>query len=234
MSYAFRASLADWNGMVLILYELCGANDLRFSPFCWRTRLALIHKGLEFETVPVKFTEKHKIEFSGQDKVPVINDYGTVVSDSWLIAEYLEDTYPERPALFSGSRGRHYAKMTNDWMDRLNPLILRAIILDIYEKLDPLDKVYFRKSREARFGMKLEKLHQKLEDSKSEFHDAMAPMRAHLMDRPYVSGSTPAYGDFSVFGSIRWMDLCGADFLLAETDPISDWYTRLNAHVEIR
>ena len=224
------ATLADWNNMAVILYELCGSENLRFSPFCWRTRLALIHKGLEFETVPVKFTEKHKIEFSGQDKVPVINDNGTVVSDSWIIAEYLEDTYPERPALFPGSRGHHYAKMTNDWIDRLNPLILRAIILDIYEKLDPPDKLYFRKSREARFGMTLENFHQKLEDSKSEFHDAMAPMRAHLMDRPFVSGRAPAYSDFSVFGSIRWMDLCGAYFLLAEDDPISDWYSRLNAH----
>ena len=35
------------------VWELCGADKKRvFSPFCWATRLAVIHKGLEYETVP--------------------------------------------------------------------------------------------------------------------------------------------------------------------------------------
>ena len=35
------------------VWELCGAEKERvFSPFCWATRLAVIHKGLECETVP--------------------------------------------------------------------------------------------------------------------------------------------------------------------------------------
>ena len=56
--------------MALVLYELCGAADLRFSPYCWRTRLALEHKGIGYETVPVLFTDKPKIAFSGQKRVP--------------------------------------------------------------------------------------------------------------------------------------------------------------------
>jgi hypothetical protein len=37
--------------MARTLYDLAGADpDLRFSPYCWRTRLALAHKGLEVET----------------------------------------------------------------------------------------------------------------------------------------------------------------------------------------
>ena len=35
------------------VWELCGADKARvFSPFCWATRLAVLHKGLECETVP--------------------------------------------------------------------------------------------------------------------------------------------------------------------------------------
>jgi glutathione S-transferase len=45
--------------MSMILYDLAGADpDLRFSPFCWRTRFALAHKGLPVETIPWRFTEK--------------------------------------------------------------------------------------------------------------------------------------------------------------------------------
>ena len=41
------------------LFELCGEDrDIRFSPFVWRVRLALAHKGLAYDCVPVRFLEK--------------------------------------------------------------------------------------------------------------------------------------------------------------------------------
>ena len=90
---------------------------LRFSPYCWRTRLALAHKGLEVETIPWRFTEKEALAFSGQGRVPVIRDGDRVVQDSWAIAEYLEDSYPDRPSLFGGATGRAHARFINAWAD---------------------------------------------------------------------------------------------------------------------
>ena len=40
--------------MARLLYDLCADNDLRFSPFCWRVKLALAHKGLDYQTEPVR------------------------------------------------------------------------------------------------------------------------------------------------------------------------------------
>jgi len=58
---------------VLVLYDLCaGDADRRFSPYCWRVRMALRHKNLAFDTVPIRFSDKPLIAFSGQDKVPVL------------------------------------------------------------------------------------------------------------------------------------------------------------------
>lgn len=219
--------------MAVILYELCGADNLRFSPFCWRTRLALRHKKIQYKTIPVKFTEKYKLKFSNQDRVPVLNDSGTIISDSWAIAKYLEDAYSGSPALFPGSRGELYAKMTNDWMDKLNPIIHRSIITNIYEKLDPPDKKYFRQSREARFGTSLEQIQLTFEESKETLYDALSPLRAHLMDRPFVSGSAPAYSDFSVFGTFRWIELVNAFSLISDNDLIYDWYARMRLHMNI-
>jgi glutathione S-transferase len=69
--------------MAITLYDLAGAEaDRRFSPFCWRTRLALAHKDLAVETVPWRLTETDKIAFSSQGKVPVIVDGGKTVYDS--------------------------------------------------------------------------------------------------------------------------------------------------------
>ena len=90
--------------MTIVMHDLAGADPaLRFSPYCWRTRMALAHKGLAVETIPWRFTEKDALAFSGQGRVPVIRDGDRVVSDSWAIAEYLEDAYPDRPSLFGGA-----------------------------------------------------------------------------------------------------------------------------------
>ena len=41
------------------LFELCGADpELVFSPYCWRVRLALAHKGLDWQSRPIRFTDK--------------------------------------------------------------------------------------------------------------------------------------------------------------------------------
>jgi hypothetical protein len=53
------------------LYDLAGAeSDRRFSPYCWRIRLALEHKQQAVETLPWRFTEKEEIAFSGQWPYP--------------------------------------------------------------------------------------------------------------------------------------------------------------------
>ena len=45
--------------MGLQLYDLAGAEpERRFSPYCWRTKLALMHKSLPFDTIPWRFTDK--------------------------------------------------------------------------------------------------------------------------------------------------------------------------------
>ena len=101
--------------MTIKLYELAGAEDnRRFSPYCWRIRFALEHKQLEFETVACRFTDKHVIAFSGQDKVPVLVDGDEIVSDSWAIACYLEQTYPDRPSLFGGPAGQALSRFYVD------------------------------------------------------------------------------------------------------------------------
>ncbi|HCI47115.1 MAG TPA: glutathione S-transferase, partial [Rhodospirillaceae bacterium] len=45
--------------MTIKLYDLAGEDAaLRFSPFCWRTKMALKHKGLPFETEAWHITGK--------------------------------------------------------------------------------------------------------------------------------------------------------------------------------
>ncbi len=91
--------------MAIKLFELVEGNACRPSPYCWRSRMALAHKGLETEFIPVGFTEKDTLAFSGQSLVPVLVDGETAITDSWHIACYLDEAYPDRPSLFGGDIG---------------------------------------------------------------------------------------------------------------------------------
>ena len=116
--------------MAIKLYDLAGAEEhRRFSPFCWRTKMALAHKGLAFETIPWHFTEKPVIAAHGSERVPVIIDNGRSVNDSWTIANYLEDTYPGLPSLFGGQGGRAAARFLNAWTDNVINVAIGPMIL---------------------------------------------------------------------------------------------------------
>ena len=68
------------------LYELALADGRSASPFVWRIRYALAHKGLSFESVPLGFTQI-PAAFNGRFKtVPVLESAGTQLAESWDIA----------------------------------------------------------------------------------------------------------------------------------------------------
>ena len=215
--------------MTITLYDLAGAEaDRRFSPFCWRTRLELAHKGLAVETVPWRFTEKDVLAPSKQGRVPVVVDGGKWISDSLVIADYLEATYPDRPSLFGGPAGRAATRFVQGWGDTvLHPAIARFVILDVWKHIDARDKDYFRKSREERFGMTLEAVQEGREDRLAAFRQALQPLRSLLEAQPFVGGERPLYGDYIVFGGFQWARNISDFKLLEPGDPVHAWRERM-------
>lgn len=212
------------------LYDLAGADEAcRFSPYCWRIVMALAHKELAFETVPVRFTDKPLIAFSGQDKVPVLRDErGRVVSDSWAIAKYLETTYPERASLFGGEQGRALTAFIRHWTERVvQTQLLPLIILDILAHLGPEDAAYFRRTREARFGRPLEEVAGGAAEKRAALKTSLSPLRATLVEQPFVAGQEPAFADYVVFGAFQWARVvCPRDVLDAD-DVVAAWRERM-------
>ncbi len=140
--------------MKRLLYDLAAGDEkIRFSPYCWRVKLALAHKNLSFETVPWHFTDKDVIAFSGQGKVPVLVDGQRVISDSQAIAEYLETAYPNEASLFGEAPARALTQFIKAWTeDVLHPAIAKIVLPDILVRLAPRDQPYFRETREKRLG----------------------------------------------------------------------------------
>jgi glutathione S-transferase len=211
------------------LFELAGAEpDRRFSPYCWRTKLALAHKGIAVDTIPWRFTDKDVIAMSGQGKVPVLVDGDKVVSDSWTIAQYLEDAYPDRPSLFGGAEALRVTRFINSWADAVvNAGLAPLLVTDIYAHLHEKDRLYFRESREKRFGMPLEKVSADRDTRVVGFRQSLEPARSILTAQPYLAGDRPLYADFILFGCFMWPRSISSFRLLAPDDPIYSWRERM-------
>jgi glutathione S-transferase len=214
---------------MLTLYELAGADPaLRFSPHCWKTRMALAHKGLDPERVAWRFTDKDMIAFSGQGLVPVLVDGDSVVSDSWQIALHLEQHYAHRPPLFGDAASVPLTRFINGWADTiLLPAIARVILRDIWTMLHEKDKDYFRTSREQRFGRTLEEVVADRPARMAEFKSALAPLRQLLRTQDFIAGAASAYADYCVFGMFMWARCSSGVEMLQPDDPVYGWRERL-------
>jgi glutathione S-transferase len=215
--------------LTIRFYDLAGADPAhRFSPYCWRTRLALAHKGLAYEAIPWRFTDRAAIAFSGQRTVPVLVDGETVVTDSAAIADYLEAQYPDRPSLFGGDAGRALTRFAADWTEQVVfPGIARSVVHEIWQHLAPEDQAYFRDSRETRFGMTLEAVTAEREARLPAFRQALAPLRKTVEAQPFLGGTAPRYADYVVFGAFQWGRMVSRFELLAADDPIWLWRERV-------
>ena len=215
--------------MTITFYDLAGGDGRRFSPFGWRVRMALAHKGLEAAAAVerVTFSQKDKLAFSGQELVPVIVDDGTVVPDSWQIALHLDRAHGQEPSLFAAT-GTNAARFFAAWTDsQLHPLIARCVVCDIPVVLDPADHAYFRRSREARFGTTLEAMAEGRDTARAELKRALYPVRKGVEAGGFLSGSSPGYADYAVFGAFMWARGVSGFRLLEEDDPVHAWRERM-------
>ena len=213
---------------MITLWELKGKDGRRYSMFSWRTKMALKHKGLDFESQPVLMSDKAAIAFSGGKTVPIVRDGERVVRDSWQIAEYLEDRYADRPSLFGGAIGRGMAQAFNTWADRtLLALLMPVIVADLHERIDAGDDAYFRKQFEGFLKSTLEEARARREESGKRLERQLEAWQAVLKRQPFVCGAAPAYGDYILFSLFQWARIASPQDIIAAGTPLDQWRGRM-------
>ena len=66
-----------------------------------------------------------------------------------------DNDYQERPLLPGGG-----TRFVNQWTDtQWHPALIRVVLKDIYDHVDPAHREYFRTTREQRFGMSIDAMH---------------------------------------------------------------------------
>ena len=213
---------------MLELWELGGRDDCRFSTFSWRARLALHHKGLAFAVHPVSVSDKAAIAFSGQDKVPILKHGDRVICNSWSIALYLEQEFPDRPSLFSGQVGETLTQVFNVWTDReLIPALIPHFMRDVLDCVNDADATHLRGQIESALKKSLEELAAEREKALSTFHRKLQPVRKALEKKNFLGGAAPAYADYILFGLLQWSRVTSPTPALEPGDAIAAWFERV-------
>jgi len=140
--------------------------------------------------------------------VPAIHHVptNTYMMDSVPIAQFLESTYPDPPVPLTSELGREIeakARAVAGTVFRTSVMPREMGILS------PRAQEYFRRTREASLGHRLEDLldPDKEEQSWNAAGDGMRAvgelMRTHKANGPFVLGARPSYTDFFIAGSLQ-------------------------------
>lgn len=213
----------------ITLYDLQLASGCTISPFVWRTKYALAHKGFDVDLVPGGFTGIAERTGGRSERVPVIVDDGEWVLDSWKIAEYLDEKYPDRPMLFEGPSMKELTRFLDAWLWKtaIGPWF-SCYILDYHDLSLPQDHAYVRHSRETMFlgGRKLEDVQAGREDRLPLVPPTLEPFRKLLRDTPWLGGDKPNFADYTALAVFLWTASVATTPPLTEDDPLRDWLDR--------
>ncbi|TIO85515.1 MAG: glutathione S-transferase family protein [Mesorhizobium sp.] len=214
--------------MTILFYDLVGHDAKRpFSPHCWKTKMALAHKGLDATKVPTRFLEVPKVEGGVSKTVPVIRNGERVVADSFAIALYLDEAYPERPTLFGGEGGKATARFIERWSQlTIHPYLMTVLLTDLHRMQDEANRAYFRESREQRLGKRLEEVVAGRDEGLAGFRASLEPLRSMLSYQPFIGGTSPLFADYIVFGALQWARVASPYQLLETGDGVAEWFER--------
>ncbi len=213
-------------GKTITLYDLQLRTGATISPFVWATKYALAHKGFEIDLVPGGFTGIVERTGGRSERLPVIVDDGKWVLDSWLIAEYLDETYPDRPNLLGGAAGKVAARFIESWLwaNVLSPW-MPNIVQDYRDMSLDVDREYITRTR-TRPGTTLEATQAGREDRLPLVPPKLEPLRAALRESPWLGGDKPSYTDYRALAVFLFMAAVATTPVLTDDDPIRGWVDR--------
>jgi glutathione S-transferase len=94
--------------------------DFKTSPNCQRVKVVLAEKNLSYDIVPIDLKKGEQktpeyLKLNPYGKVPVLTDDGTVLYESCIINEYLNEKYPNPPLMPGDLAKRAKARILIDY-----------------------------------------------------------------------------------------------------------------------
>ncbi|KAG1881189.1 hypothetical protein F4604DRAFT_1879717 [Suillus subluteus] len=209
----------------IIFYDIPSTLSVNaWSPNTWKTRYALNIKGVAYKTEWVEYPDIEALakkigapptstnaDGSPLYTLPIINDpnTGKVVSDSFLIAEYLDATYPSGTTLF--------------------PPGTKPLMVALEAVLNPSSEKYFRATREATYGKKIEEFSPAGAQRNADWAKAkegLVAVDGWLSKNgggKFVMGNTVTYADGILGAWLTWIKIANGESSAAWKD-FASWH----------
>ena len=192
--------------------------DFPSSPNCQRVKVVLAEKKLPYETVPVDLKKGDQkkpdyLKLNPYGKVPVIIDGATVLYESCIINEYLDEKYPE-PALMP----KDHAKKAK----------VRILIDYGMNHLDsPYQKIRMELTKDAK-----ERSQETIDKAKQDLKNLLQRLEREIGEQPYLAG------DFSLLDAAlipRFLRMEGMGVLPDPSMPrLSGWLKRMKDRPSVK
>ena len=187
-------------------------------PFCQKVRIVLAEKDLEYEKVLVDLRKQDQkspefLQLNPYGKVPVLLDEDTVVYDSTVINEYLDEEYPITPLMPEDSQARAQVRTLEDYCD--NSFIPPTTVL-LAQALKAEGE------RDA----------QRVEQAREELRRCLYFLREKLDGRHYLVGNLFTLADAAFAPRMIVLGRLGFEFEPALA-PVQQWVERLRARPSV-
>ncbi len=148
--------------------------DFPSSPNCQRVKVVLEEKKLAYETIRVDLRKNEQkepefLKLNPRGKVPVLVDGETVLYESRIINEYLEEEYPEPPLMPKEPARRAKIRLLMDYA--------------LTELIPPHQKL-----RQQMLKDENERDQAEVESAKRELIDMLQKFEQDPTDQPYLAG----------------------------------------------
>lgn len=211
----------------ITFFDLQHASGCTTSPFVWATKYALKHKGFDLDVVNGGFTGILDRTGGRSERLPVIVDDGHWVLDSWLIAEYLDEKYPDRPTLIGDPAVKQLTQFLETWLWKTAVSVwARAFAVQYRDRCFPEDIPYIVDSRRRMWGAPMEELIVGREDKLAQVSPELELLRGVLRESPWLGGESPNYADYRALAVFLWCASVADTPPLAADDPLRDWVDR--------
>ncbi|KAJ3561972.1 hypothetical protein NP233_g9862 [Leucocoprinus birnbaumii] len=211
---------------MITFYDLATKPGIKTSsPNPWKTRYVLNYKKLPYKTVYLEFMDIEpefkkvgipasttKLNGTPHYTCPSIFDHSnnTAVTDSYKIAEYLDEAYPDTPRVIpKGSEALQAA-----FYDQLMPLVMPVfpiLMSSVTGMLSPVNAEYFIRARSEQFGASMFEFPPDGEARVAQWKKVEAAIDTlngwlSKSNGPYFMGETVSFADFvvaSLFQALR-------------------------------
>ncbi|KAJ7159108.1 hypothetical protein C8R43DRAFT_994922 [Mycena crocata] len=205
----------------LIFYDIPStAPGCAWTPSTWKTRYTLNFKGLAFKTEWVEYPDiaalytsigakpvEMRADGTPYYSLPIIHDpnTGAVVSESALIADYLDATYPDTPRVVPQGMSALQTGFRKAFESTARPKLIPYILPAAAAILNPRSNDYYVRTREESFGKKLQDVVPKGEEPWREVEAGWGEVSGWMKeDGPFVLGQEVSFADFVIGADLQW------------------------------